>query len=160
MARALRVLAECVAGGLFLLMFGAFLLQIFSRYVLNDPLGWTLELCLAAYVWVVFFGAAFLTGIKDHVSFDLFYIAAPPAARRVLALLGSAALGFAFVAAYPATWDFVSFMKIDKTPVMGVRFDLLYSVYLVFAAAVSLRALASCRRLLGRDWRDEVGDTR
>lgn len=159
-ARALRVTAEFIAAGLFLVMFGAFLLQIFSRYVLNSPLGWTLELCLAAYVWVVFFSAAFLTREDEHVSFDLFYVAAPPAGRRVLALVGSAALGAAFLAAYPATWDFVSFMKIDKTPIMGLRFDWFYSIYLLFAAAVSLRAIARCGRLLGTGWRDEVGDAR
>ena len=41
-------------------MFVTFLLQIFSRYVLQTPFGWTLELCLILWVWIVFFGCAFL----------------------------------------------------------------------------------------------------
>ena len=37
--------ADLVSARLFALMFGAFLLQVFTRYVLNDPVTWTQELC-------------------------------------------------------------------------------------------------------------------
>ena len=53
--------AELVGAALFATMFGAFLLQIFMRYAVRNPLGWTLELCMIAYLLLVFWGGAFLT---------------------------------------------------------------------------------------------------
>ena len=80
----LRRGAEWVAVILFTALFGAFLLQIFTRYVLDNPLGWTLELCLAAWLWVVFWSATFLVREQNHVAFNIFYLAAsPPTSRRL-----------------------------------------------------------------------------
>ena len=50
----LRLFAEWVAAILFLAMFAAFLLQVFTRYVLNDPIAWTQEFVLVVYIWIVF----------------------------------------------------------------------------------------------------------
>ncbi len=33
-----------------------FILQIVTRYVINHPLGWTLEACLTLWLWLVFWG--------------------------------------------------------------------------------------------------------
>ena len=68
--------AEDVAVALLTAMFLSFILQIVSRYVVRQPLGWTLEACLLAWVWLVFWGAAFLVRDRDHVRFDIFYSAA------------------------------------------------------------------------------------
>ena len=38
----LRARADNVAAGILAVMFAAFLLQIVTRYVFNNPLGWTL----------------------------------------------------------------------------------------------------------------------
>ena len=46
-----------------------------------------------------------------------------------------------FALALPATWDYVSFMKVEKSSYLKIRFDWLYSIYLVFAAAVIARQL-------------------
>ena len=46
----LSVFAESVAALLFLAMFAAFLIQVFARYVLNNPIGWTQESVLIAYI--------------------------------------------------------------------------------------------------------------
>jgi hypothetical protein len=57
-----------------------------------EPLGWTLELCLILWVWIVFFGCAFIVREKDHVTFDIFYLAAGRRLRRGMALVASAAI--------------------------------------------------------------------
>ena len=61
--------AELVGAAIFATMFGAFLLQIFMRYVVNQPLGWTLELCMITYIWLVFWACAFLLKERDHIAF-------------------------------------------------------------------------------------------
>jgi C4-dicarboxylate transporter DctQ subunit len=70
-------------------MFVTFLLQIFSRYVLASPFGWTLELCLILWVWIVFFGCAFLVKDVNHVTFDILYLAAPVKIQRFFALVSA-----------------------------------------------------------------------
>ena len=57
--------AEFVVATMLATMFLTFLLQIFSRYVWRTPFGWTLELCLILWVWIVFFGCAFVVREKD-----------------------------------------------------------------------------------------------
>jgi C4-dicarboxylate transporter DctQ subunit len=150
--------AELVAVALFIAMFGAFLLQVFTRYVLNNPLGWTVEVCLATWLWVVFWSAAFLIREPQHVTFNIFYHAAPAPVRRVFALLSAGALLIAFAISLAPTWDFVSFMKIDKTPVVGLRFDYLFVIYVIFILAVIVRAAMRIFVLLSPRWREETGE--
>ncbi len=151
----LRLLAEWVTAILFVAMFAAFLLQVFTRYVLNSPVAWTQEFVLIVYIWIVFWCGAFLLREREHITFDMVFVSLPPGPRRVLAVILTLITLAAFVAALPGTVDYISFMKIEKSPVMGIRFDLLYSIFAVFAIAVAVGALMRLRRLLGRSWQDE-----
>ncbi|WP_282605673.1 TRAP transporter small permease [Pelagibius sp. Alg239-R121] len=137
----LHARADNVAVGLLTAMFLSFVLQIFSRYVINHPLGWTLEACLLAWLWTVFWGSAFLLEDKDHVKFDILYSSVGPRVRRVFALFAAFAIVAALAVSLPATADFIAFMKIEKTSLLGIRFDFVFSVYLIFAVAVIARYL-------------------
>lgn len=152
----LHLFAELVAAFLFSAMFAAFLLQVFTRYVLNNPVVWTQEFVLIAYLWIVFWCGAFLLREREHITFDMVYASLPMAQRRVLAIVVTVLIGAAFIAALPATADYVSFMKIEKSPVIGLRFDVLYSIFVVFMIAVAVGALVRTRRLLLHSWRDEL----
>lgn len=152
----LRKAAEFIAVTLFTAMFGIFLLQIFSRYVLNAPIGWTVEVCIILYIWLVFWTSAFLLRESDHVSFNMLFLAASPGKRRVMAILGLLCIGAAFVVGLPVIIDYVSFMHIEKAPVTRIRLDLIYSIFPVFLIAVILRAAVSLIKLCRRNWRAEV----
>ena len=154
----LRRGADYVAVGLLTAMFLSFLLQIFSRYVLVNPLGWTLEACLVTWLWLVFWSCAFLVRERDHVTLNILYLAAPARGRQVLALLASAALVAAFIVSIPATVDFVTFMKIESTSLLRIRFDLLFAIYPIFLAAVAIRGITRIVRLLSPAWRDETNE--
>ena len=148
--------AELIGAAIFATMFGAFLLQIFMRYVVNQPLGWTLELCMVTYLWLVFWGSAFLLKERDHIAFNILYHGASPPVRRVLAVASAVVLAAAMIAALPATYDFVSFMKRTSTWVLHIRFDLLFSIFLIFMAAVAVRQLIHLRYLIGADWQKHL----
>lgn len=137
-------------------MFGAFILQIFTRYVLNAPLGWTTEMCLIAYLWFVFWGGGFMVRESDQVRFDLLYRAVSPRVRRVLALVVSVVLGGLFLGALPANVDFVAFMAHDVTWVMEIRFDYVFSVFVVFMVAFAVRSFWRAYRLSRSDWENEI----
>lgn len=148
----LRRRAEGVTAALLAVMFLSFLLQIFTRYVINYPLGWTLEVCLTSWLWLVFWGSAFTLDDRDHVKFDLFYVAASRRAQRVLALVSAVAIVAGFLAALPATIDYITFYQIKKSATLRIRLDIVFSVYGVFAVAIIARyALRAFKLVRGAD---------
>lgn len=137
---------DFIAATMLAAMFITFLLQIFSRYVLQTPFGWTLEFCLILWVWLVFFGCAFVVRENDYVTFDLFYLAAPRRARQIMALITCIAIILAFCWAFLPTWDYIDWMKIRKTstvrlPFTGEKIPMrtIFSIYAVFMIAVVAR---------------------
>mgnify|MGYP003693597323 CR=1 FL=1 len=57
-------------------MFVAFILQIAFRYFFNFPIGWTSELSVITWLWLVLWGAAFVVKESEEIRFDLVYSAA------------------------------------------------------------------------------------
>ena len=83
---------------------------------------------------MVLWGAAF---IPDHheIRFDIVYDAVPKRTRRVFTTISSIALILLLAVSLPATWQYVVFMKREHSAYLHMRFDLLYSIYLIFAVA-------------------------
>jgi TRAP-type C4-dicarboxylate transport system permease small subunit len=137
--RWLRRRAENVAALMLVAMFVCFLLQIVFRYVLNFPLGWTHEISTLLWVWGILWGAAFVARERDEVRFDIIYTAMSRRTRAVFTVITGVALVAIFVAAMRATISYVSFMRVERSAYLGVRMDVLYSIYVVFAVAIVVR---------------------
>jgi TRAP-type C4-dicarboxylate transport system permease small subunit len=135
----IRRRAENVVAGLLGLMFAAFIVQIVFRYFFNFPIGWSSELSVAAWLYLTLLGSAFWLKESDEIRFDLISGALGPLGRRVLAFIVAVAAVVLFGMALPATISYVTFMKVEKSSYLGVRLDILYSVYVVFAVAVIVR---------------------
>jgi TRAP-type C4-dicarboxylate transport system permease small subunit len=148
----LRRRAENVAAAMLAAMFAAFLLQIVFRYVFNFPVGWSSELTVVLWLWLVLWGAAFVTPERGEIRFDLLTGVVPRRLRLGMALCASAALLVLYAASLPASWSYVTFMKVEKSSYLKIRMDWLYSIYLVFLAAILVRYLWIVARLLrGRE---------
>jgi len=130
--------AEGIAAALLAAMFLTFILQIFSRYVLVQPFGWTLEACLTLWVWIVFWGNAFVVQHDEHVIFDVIYHAVRPGTRRIFALLGSAAIVIGLAISFYPTWDYIDFLKIKKSALLRIPMRTVFSIYAIFIIAVVL----------------------
>lgn len=135
-ARAENVLAAMLA-----VMFFAFLLQILFRYVLNWPTGWTNELSAILWIWIVLWGAAFVLREEEEMRFDLLYASVGPRTRGAMFLVCAASLILLYGLSFPAVVDYVTFMKVEKTAYMKIRFDWVFSIYVVFVVAVIIRYL-------------------
>ena len=139
MRRIARLFADHVAVGLMATMFACFLLQIAFRYVLDRPLGWTEEVTVICWVWVVLWVAAFILSDDEEVRFDIVYGAVGERARRVFTLVTSIAIIALLLLSLPATWRYIVFMRREHSAYLHMRFDLAYSIYLVFAVAAIVR---------------------
>ncbi|MBP7063025.1 TRAP transporter small permease subunit [Ferrovibrio sp.] len=133
--------AENVLAAMLAAMFGLFLIQIVFRYLLNLPTGWSSEASAVLWLWLVLWGAAFVLREDEEIRFDLFLSAAPPRRRRIMLLLSAVALVALYGISLPATVDYVGFMKVEKTAYLKIRFDWLFSIYVIFVLAVLVRYL-------------------
>jgi C4-dicarboxylate transporter DctQ subunit len=131
--------AEDVAVMLIGTMFVCFLLQIGFRYLLNQPLGWTEEVTVLCWVWVVLWTAAFILSDHEEIRFDVIYGEVPESARRVFTVITGIALILLLAISLPATWRYVAFMKREHSAYLHVRFDVLYSIYVIFSVACIVR---------------------
>ena len=131
--------AENVAALMLAVMFGSFILQVVFRYLLNLPVGWASELTIVMWLWVVLWGAAFVLREEDEVRFDVLYGGAGPRLRRAMTAIAAIALIFLYGYSLPAVWDYVTFMKIQETSYLDIRYDWLYSIYILFAVATLIR---------------------
>lgn len=148
--------ADIVGALFFLCAFCLFILQVFFRYVLNDPLAWTEEGSLIAFIWAVFWAAAFMVPIKEHVTFDVVYEAVSEQTRRILAIVTMLMLITAFVLLIPYTFEYLQFMSRKKSSVLRVPMHLIYGCYILFIPAFAIQAAWRLSRLFGRDWQKEI----
>jgi C4-dicarboxylate transporter DctQ subunit len=135
----LRRRAENVAAAMLAMMFAAFVVQIVFRYFFNFPIGWTSELTVVLWLWLVLWGAALVLKESEEIRFDLLSGAAGRRTRIAMGIVSGVAIVVLYGAALPATYDYVAFMKVEKSSYLGIRMDWLFSIYLLFAVAVIAR---------------------
>lgn len=155
---ALRHVAQAVAAAMMAAMFLTFILQIVVRYsarlnwlaerfpVLDPSLyGWTLEFCLMLWVWLVFWGNAFVVRDRDHVTFDILFHAVRPSVRRWFVIVSGFAICVGFAVSIEPTWSKFYILRLKKTATLssilgdGLRMRDIYTIYIVFLIAVSMR---------------------
>jgi C4-dicarboxylate transporter DctQ subunit len=168
--RALTVLvrgAELCVGAMMACMFLTFVLQITIRYSarlewiakavpLLDPsrYGWTLEFCLLLWVWIIFVGCALVVRNQDHVTFDMLYNHVSPGLRRWFVILGGLAIAAGLAASIGPTWEKFAILRLKRTASLSalfgdwIRVRDIYSVYMLFLVAVTLRYAVSAWRAL------------
>lgn len=135
----LRRFSEAVIAGLLAIIFVAFLVQIVFRYAFNLPVGWTAELSVAAWLWMVLWGSAFVLKESEEIRFDLVYSAVSRPVRRIMGIVISVALVGLYGLSFPAVWNYVTFMKVERSSYLHVRMDWMYSIYVIFALALIVR---------------------
>ncbi|QJF52320.1 TRAP transporter small permease [Roseobacter ponti] len=150
--------ARGVAAAIMAAMFVTFVLQIVVRYTARlewlpakfpilDPslYGWTLELCLLLWVWLVFWGNAFVVRDRDHVTFDILYHAVRPSVRRWFIIISGIAICVSLVLSIGPTWEKFHILRLKKTATLSaifgdwIRMRDVYSIYIFFLIAVGLR---------------------
>src|SRR5688500_8191573 len=148
----LRRRAENVAVAMLAVLFVAFIIQIVFRYFFNFPVGWTSELTVVMWLWLVLWGAAFVLKEDEEIRFDLISGAVWPRARMAMGIVTAMARVTLYGVSLRRSFDYITFMKVGKSSYLKIRMDWLFSIYVVFLVAVIARYLWLLSRLLrGRD---------
>jgi TRAP-type C4-dicarboxylate transport system permease small subunit len=152
----LRRGAELISAGLFAVMFGAFIVQVVSRYVFDDPVSWSLEVCSITYVWIVFLASATILNPREHITFDMLYATRSAKWKRRFAVFTTLCILGIFLYCLPTTIGYVMFSARHHTPIMGIRLDLIYCVFAIFMIGAIVGSALRLRRLLGKSWQSDL----
>ena len=156
----MRRRAENIVAGLLGVMFVAFIIQIVFRYFFNFPIGWTSELSVITWLYMVLIGSAFWLKETEEVRFDLVSSRLPPRGRRAIGFIVAIAAVVLFGMSLPAALSYVTFMKVESSAYLKIRLDYLYSIYVVFAVAIVVRYLWAIVSLLRGEAPEEADVTK
>lgn len=131
---AVEILLPCLT---FVVMFLVFVAEIVARYVFNSPLMWTYEVSTLAYTWTIMIGACYAARKRAHITFDLVYDTLSPKNRLITEALGNLAIVLFFAIALYPSFDFISFSKVTKTPVLLIPMNIGFAPFLLFLVLVS-----------------------
>ena len=138
-------LAALCLGGLLVTLF----LQVFTRFIVRDPLSWTEEVARYLYVYVVFLGSSAAVSDRSHVAIDFFVLRLPRAGRLAVALLVN--LCVLFVLANLFYWGIRATLRQLNIPlvVLDIPYAWVYVVVPVTALLMTVRTAA----VMGEDVR-------
>ena len=142
--------AEFIAAMILAAIFVTFLLGILFRYApFLEPIGWSVVLISLLWVWLIFFGCAFIVREQDHVTFDVLYLGVPRPVRKFLALITAILMIVAMVWSFPAVWEAIfanRLMELKKIqtlriPITDERIAIkwLFAPFVLMMVVVTLR---------------------
>ncbi len=70
-----------LATAVFILLLASVSVEVFMRYVLNEPSPKFFELTIYSYVWTIYLGASLAKRYNQHIRFDIINRKLPPKAR-------------------------------------------------------------------------------
>lgn len=143
-------LLEWLVGLILLVIVLLAVMQVFNRYVMDNPLNWTEEMARLLLVWAVFLGAA--AGIKHngHLRVDLLFDKYKGKAGRIIIVLINLVMMGVAVGMIKFGFDFYASTANDYSTSLGYARNLFYlpipisGILIVFFLVVTTV----------RDWRD------
>lgn len=140
----------------FTTLFVVFVLQIFFRYVLNKPLIWPYEVSIFAFIWTAVLGACFAKRHNVHVVFSLVYDRMNPVGQLIFRLIGNALIMISFLLALYPTYDYIRFMRVERSVRLKITYDIAFGPYLVFMVLIIGRMAVDVYRDVRRLIKGEI----
>lgn len=112
--------------------------NVFSRYVLNNSLGWADELARFIFIWVSFLGAVLAYAHNEHIGLD-FIIDKLPSEKIKLAFRLISDLGILLVLSFLAYYGWtVAIAATNVSPALYIPMKIIYMVIPVSAVLMVL----------------------
>ncbi len=146
--RHVRRTVEMLAAAMFAAMLAIFVLKVTLRYGFDAAPDWSDEVAAILFVWVVFWGAAFMVPLESHIRFDLVMRTLPRGAQRGVAIVRHLVVIGLFAAGLPAAIGYIVFLQSQATPVLGLELEWVYACFGGFLVAVPVRSAIALWALL------------
>lgn len=154
-ARQLAKVADHVVGWLLLITVLLNVVQVFTRYVLNDPLFWTEEAIRYSTIWLTFIGMAAASQYGDHMDMNLFLgIENPRFQAWHQAFMHLLTIVFGVLVVWQGA-RYCILNGMQTSPAAGIRMIWIYSATVIGAV---LLLVVSVHKLLSCFWPSAVRD--
>lgn len=115
--------------------------QVFTRYFLGDPAGWTEEIARYLLVATVFIGASMVVRRNNHIQVDAFYRWMPRLVARVASTLVDAIRVFFFGYATWLNWLLLERIGDQRMAIVDLPMGLVFGAMLFGFALMTMRSL-------------------
>ena len=133
--------AAFLSAAMFAALFLTFVAQVFWRYVLRDPLVWTLEVAGILFVVVSLFTAATQMAIRDHVALDLVVEAFPKPITKLLRSISLLVFAVIMLLSVPDTVRVLEWMYGERTFALRLNLGHLFVLMIGFVLIYAARAV-------------------
>ncbi len=107
-------------------------MNVFGRFIFNYSFAWAAEISRLFFIWMVLLGAGIASLTNEHVAVTLFKDKAPPALRKIFALL-TATIIYAVCISIFVGFDGILSGYVSSTPFLAIPKTVLYSAMVVMA---------------------------
>lgn len=143
------IVRDAISVLLLIAIFGLLNLQVFYRYVLNDPLPWPEEIARLCFVWVAYIGIAKLVREQKFYAIDVFIGIAPFWLRSSVDILINFLALAAFIVVIISAWPVLA-ANITMRTATGIPMNFLYGSLPVAAAFIVFALVLSLLRCMAR----------
>lgn len=138
------------------LMVAVVVLQVFYRYVLVNPLGWTEEVGVMTMITMTFIGSYLAFREKSHMRISLFYNKLSKKAQAFLLVIGNLLVVVMNVYIFIYGLNFVQAFAGMNSPYLGIPMSLVYAMIPVSAVLWSAKLLTDTVNIIkGKETLDQ-----
>ena len=144
--KAVERLLHFMVSAAFLVLIFACVLQVFTRFVLNNSLSWTEELARYAFIWANFLGAAICTQKETHATVTAVTDLLPRRAGAATKILANVVIILVALVLIGYGFKVASAVRLQLSPALRISMALVYGaapvcgVFVLFYAALNLAA--------------------
>lgn len=120
-------------------------LQVFFRYVLNDPLAWSEELARFLSIWLVYVSAAIVLRDDAHMSMDYFVKLLSPRLQVAVDILGKLIISAFLFVGIKESFKIIGITMSQLSPSLDIPMGL---IYLALPTSFSLMVLDFITRII------------
>jgi TRAP-type C4-dicarboxylate transport system permease small subunit len=122
----------------FIIMFLTFVVQIFARYIFNNPFTWAYEVTVISFSWTVILGACYAMRSRSHVVFTLIYDMLSPKKAATIRFLGNIIILVTFALLLVPSMNYIKFMNFQSTAVFKVKLSWIFAPFVYFLFSIIL----------------------
>ena len=151
--RAIGGVTEPLAALLLVVEVGILAANVFTRYVLKNPLTWGDELATVLFLWLAMMGAVIAYRRGEHIRLSALVRRASPRTAEILGVISSVVVALFSLELMPASWKFLQMEQIDLTPALGIPRSYVIAAVVVALVLILILALLDLaeadRRIVG-----------
>jgi TRAP-type C4-dicarboxylate transport system permease small subunit len=140
---------------LFLVIFLVFLISIVSRYFFRQPVPWTYEVSILAFMWTAYFACGYVMRQNEHVAFSMLYDIFPPQVQKICNLMSNALVALGLLVSIPPCLNSL-LQNVSITGVLKFPFKYAFLPFIVMMADIMVRSIYN----LMMELKNTTGDDR